>query len=352
MTQPRAPLVRWTALRDKKAALKEVSESFLIHRHDLSQATQDNYRLQFRLYDSWVAAQLGRPTRVEDVEPGIVNAYLDHRRTTVSAQTAHSAWKALRSLATFLAERRIQSDHGASVLEHIRAPRIKDEPRRALTDEELLRLLAAAGDGETGHRDRAIVMTLLVCGIRRGELCGLRLGDVDLAERRLHVRAATSKSGEARDVTLHLEAGKELDVYINDVRTGDVDPDAPLFTDTAGNALTGNAVRKLFDRLKVATGIDDLCAHMLRHTWATNYHRSASGSRFDLQTEGGWRTGRMVERYTKSRPFEERRRGPSPLTAFREATKGKRPAGKRPVQQGSGLTENRTATRANIHAAV
>ena len=270
----------------------------------------------------------------------------------MSAQSAHSAWKALRSLARFLAERRILADHGASVLEHVRAPRIKDEPRRALSDDELLRLLAAAGDGETGHRDRTIVMTLLVCGIRRGELCGLRLGDIDLKERRLHVRAATSKSGEARDVTLHLEAAKELDVYINDIRAGDVDPEAPLFSDTSGEALTGNTVRKLFDRLKVATGIDDLCAHMLRHTWATNYHRSASGSRFDLQAEGGWKTGRMVERYTKSRPFEERRRGPSPLTAFREATKGKRPAGKRPVQQGSGLSEIRTATKGNIHAVV
>ena len=343
MTKPRTPLVRWTALRDKKAALKEVTESFLVHRHDLSPATQINYRLQFRLYDAWVAAQLGRPTRIEDVEPGTVNAYLDHRRTTVSGQSAHAAWKALRSLATFLAERRILQDRGASVLQHIRAPRIKDEPRRALTDDELLRLLNAAGDGETGQRDRTIVMTLLVCGIRRGELCGLRLGDVDLRERRLHVRAATSKSGEARDVTLHLEAAKELDTYINDVRKGDVDSEAPLFTDRTGAALTGNAVRKLFDRLKVNTGIEDLCAHMLRHTWATNYHRSASGSRFDLQTEGGWRTGRMVERYTKSRPFEERRRGPSPLTAFREATKGKRPTGKRPSQQGSGLSAVRTA---------
>ena len=128
-----------------------------------------------------------------------------------------------------------------------------------------------------------------------------------------------------------------------DVREGDNDPDASLFNDRSGQALTGNAVRKLFDRLKVSTGIDDLCAHMLRHTWATNYHRSASGSRFDLQTEGGWRTGRMVERYTKSRPFEERRRGPSPLTAFREATKGKRPAGKRPSQQESGLDGKRIA---------
>src|SRR2546428_790409 len=256
----RGSLLRWSALRDKKAALKAVTESFLVHRHDLSQATQQNYGLQFRLYDRWVAAQLGRPTRVEDVEPGTVNAYLEHRRTTVSAQSAHAAWKALRSLATFLAERRILSDRGGSALQHIRAPRIKDEPRRALTDDELLRLLAHAAQGETGQRDRAIVMTLLVCGIRRGELCGLRLGDVDLRERRLHVRAATSKSGEPRDVTLHLDAAKELDTYINDVRNGDVDSEAALFTDRTGAALTGNAVRKLFDRLKVSTGIDDLCA--------------------------------------------------------------------------------------------
>ncbi len=174
----RAAVLRWSALRDKKAALKEVTESFLVHRHDLSQATQVNYRLQFRLYDGWVAAQLGRATRIEDVEPGTVNVYLEHRRTTVSAQSAHAAWKALRSLATFLAERRILAEGGASVLQHIRAPRVKDEPRRALTDDELLRLLAHAGQGETGQRDRSIVLTLLVCGIRRGELCGLRLGDV------------------------------------------------------------------------------------------------------------------------------------------------------------------------------
>jgi integrase len=339
-------------LRDKKADLEGVTESFLIYRQDLSKVTQQNYRLQFRLYNAWVAAKLGRPTRVEDIEPGTVSAYLEYRRATMSGASAHAGWKALRSFANFLLDRRILASAGGSVLQHVRAPRVKDESRRALSDDELLRLLVHAGHGETGERDRAIVMTLLVCGIRRGELCGLRLGDVDLRERRLHVRAATSKSGKARDVTLHLEAAKELDTYINDIRKGDAEQDSPLFTDRSGRALAGNAVRKLFDRLKVTTGIDDLCAHMLRHTWATNYHRSTSGSRFDLMAEGGWTTGRMVERYTKSRPFEERRRGPSPLTAFHEATRGKRPTGKRPPQQGSALTGQRATTRTNIHAVV
>ncbi len=41
-------------------------------------------------------------------------------------------------------------------------------------------------------------------------------------------------------VALRLEAAKELDTYINDVREGNNDADAPLFTDRSGQALTGN----------------------------------------------------------------------------------------------------------------
>jgi hypothetical protein len=74
---------------------------------------------------------------------------------------------------------------------------------------------------------------------------------------------------------------------------------------------------------------------MLRHTWATNFHRSGSGSKFDMQVEGGWTTGRMVERYCKARPFEERRKAPSPFTASRAATAEKRPSDKEPSQQRS-----------------
>jgi integrase len=132
-------------------------------------------------------------------------------------------------------------------------------------------------------------------------------------------------------------------VWIDSSRERNYSRDDPLFTDRHGRALTGNAVRKLFERLKSRTGIRDLCAHMLRHTWATNFHRSGSGSRFDMQVEGGWTTGRMVERYCKARLFEERRKAPSPFTASRAAQKEKRPAEKRPLQQRSGLDGNRAA---------
>lgn len=94
----------------------------------------------------------------------------------------------------------------------------------------MLRLIQQAADGEMGARDRAIVWTFLGCGPRRAELRGLHLGDVDLRERRLDIRAATSKLIHPRDVTIPVEVVKELDVYL-DGRVGPADEDAPLFTD-------------------------------------------------------------------------------------------------------------------------
>ncbi|HUE85092.1 MAG TPA: tyrosine-type recombinase/integrase [Vicinamibacterales bacterium] len=324
-------------MRDAHTPLLDIVDSFLVHRHDLSPATTTNYRHAIQDFGAWCEGSIGRRAVISDLEPGTVEAYLAFRKTSASAQCARVAWVALRSLARFLAERRIHHEHGESTLRVVRMPRVKDDSRRALTDDEMWRLIDRSGEGETGHRDTTIVWTLLGCGLRREELANLKLGDVDLRERRLHIRAATSKSVHSRDVTIPIEALKALDGYLNDHRRGETDEDAPLFTDRQGRGLTGNAVRKLFERLKIRTGIRDLCAHMLRHTWATNFHRSGSGSRFDLMVEGGWTTGRMVERYTKARPFEERRRAPSPFTAARKAQSERRPSEMRPPQQRRGL---------------
>ncbi|HEY6203919.1 MAG TPA: tyrosine-type recombinase/integrase [Candidatus Limnocylindria bacterium] len=329
-------------MRDERTALVDVVESFFIHRNDLSAATAANYRIAIAQFVRWCGASLGRPPTISDLEGGTVEAYLHFRRVTVSAQSARSGWVALRSLAKFLAERRIHHDNGDSVLRLVRQPKVKDEPRRALTDEEMWRVLEVSATGEMGLRDKALVWTLLGCGLRRAEAANLRFSDVKVHDRTLHVRAQTSKSVHPRDVTIPIETAKVLDEYL-DQREGEIDADAPFFVDRHGRALSGNGIRKLFERLKVRSGIRDLCAHINRPTWATNFHRSGSGSRFDLMVEGGWTTGRMVERYTKARPVEERRRAPSPFTASRSARKEKRPLEKRPSHQISGLFGKRTA---------
>jgi site-specific recombinase XerD len=335
---------RWQDMRGPETPLGEVIESFMIQRSDLSEVTLRNYRLALRTFARWCEQELERPVVVGDVESNTVAAYLSFRKSAASAELARVGWVALRSLAKYPAEARIHSDEGESVLRHVRQPKVKEERRRNLTDNEHWRVIERASEGEQGPRDHAIVITLLGTGLRRAELIGLQLADLDLGERLLRVRASTSKSVHPREIAVPSEVVKVLDRYVNDYRRGDTSDDAPLFTDRRGGRLTGQAVRRLFDRLKARTGVRDLCAHMLRHTWATNYNRSKSGSTFDLQVEGGWTTARMVERYCKARPLAERRRAPSPFTAPRaaRAEAERRPAEKRPPQQRSVLSGMRT----------
>jgi site-specific recombinase XerD len=261
-----------------------------------------------------------------------VNAFLAQRRSEGSAEQARTAWVALRSFSTFLADQRIAHDNGDSILRRVRQPKVKDAARRALTDVEMWRVIDRAGSTSRHvRRDRAMVITLLGAGLRAGELIGLRLNDLDFDQRLMRVAGATSKSGRTREVTMVREVAAALDAYLADERPKADAEDEPLFVSKRGQALTRSGVTQLFDRLKVRTGIRDLCAHMCRHTWATNYRRSGSGDVFDLQGEGGWSDLRMVQRYSKARPLDERRRAPSPFSAAR------RTAEKRSSAQRGGL---------------
>lgn len=342
-------------MRGETTPLEGVVESFFAARHDLSPRTEGNYRYILgypgsgarsrysKSFGAWAQRVNGRPPVVGDVEPGTVNAYVRYVMDGVSPHMADTAWRALRSLGEYLSESRIFHDNGESALRRVKRPRVKDEPRRALSDQEMWNVLLQPYDWEEGQRDKAIVWTFFGTGLRRQELVSLRLEDIDVFGQVLYVRATTSKSVKPRDVAFARELKPILDGYIQDHRKGPSTPDAPLFTDRRGGPLSGNAVRLIFDRLKDRTGIRDLSAHRCRHTWATLYNRAGAGSRLDLKYEGGWSTDRMVERYTKQRPLEERRAAPSVFSASRHAVAERRSAERRFSQQREAQTRRRVA---------
>ena len=76
----------------------------------------------------------------------------------------------------------------------------------------------------THPRDRCIVTMLAKTGIRRGELCGLDVGDVDFDNDILHIRQHFNdtkgkllfgrKNGETTDIPIDSELHKVLEVYI------------------------------------------------------------------------------------------------------------------------------------------
>ena len=67
--------------------------------------------------------------------------------------------------------------------------------REYLTDREVQRLIEAAKQNRSGHRDATAILVAYRHGLRASELVALRRDDIDLATGRLHVRRA--KSGDA-----------------------------------------------------------------------------------------------------------------------------------------------------------
>jgi integrase len=67
--------------------------------------------------------------------------------------------------------------------------------REYLTDREVERLIEAAKQNRSGHRDATAILVAYRHGLRASELVAMRWDDIDLATGRLHVRRA--KSGDA-----------------------------------------------------------------------------------------------------------------------------------------------------------
>ena len=119
------------------------------------------------------------------------------------------------------------------------------------------------------------------------------------------MRADTSKSRESRQVRLDRIAAQAVQTYIKDWRP-DKGEAAALFLTEEGRIFTHNGFTTYMARIGLrfeAAGIQNWMAHR------------AGMSPFDIASEGGWRDLKMVQRYTKSRPFEELQRLPTPLSS-------------------------------------
>ncbi|MGH9281073.1 MAG: tyrosine-type recombinase/integrase [Acidimicrobiales bacterium] len=153
------------------------------------------------------------------------------------------------------------------------APRGDARLPRVLKAHELTGLLGEGdGDGEAGgadavtRRDRAVIELLYGSGLRVGELCGLRTGDVDLPGRRLVVWGKGSKQ---RVLPMNAPSSDAVRAWVRAGRdhlvTAESPPDA-LFLNRRGRLLTPRDVRRILDRRSpVPTH-----PHALRHTFATH----------------------------------------------------------------------------------
>jgi integrase/recombinase XerD len=161
-------------------------------------------------------------------------------------------------------------------------------PAAVLTAAEAEQILAVP-DVRTplGLRDRAILETFYSTGIRRFELAGLHVGDLDLAAGVLAVRQGKGKKD--RFVPIGDRAAAWVAAYLREVRPllAMHQDEGVLFLSSDGLPIPPETLSTLLNRIVRAAGIGKPGAcHIFRHTMATLMLEGGADIRYIQQMLG------------------------------------------------------------------
>jgi site-specific recombinase XerD len=191
----------------------------------------------------------------------------------------------------------------------------------ALGEQQARKLLdAPPADTLKGVRDRTILATLLYHGMRREELCGLKVRDVQSGQGVMHFRVQ-GKRDKTRFIPVHPGAQRMIEDYLplaghrNDIdgalfrpvtnnRTGQLD----RHLDTS--AVYSNIVRKYGLETGISAEVSGLSPHAMRATAATN----ALDHNADIAKVQEWLGHANV---STTRLYDRRKRKPEDSPTFR-----------------------------------
>lgn len=272
--------------KDSRVDVGALGDAWLLTKKGLKPSSYHSLETSWNVHvkPRWGATPVG------DIKPSAVESWISEmsagtavtdrqrvRRNTTGPRSATVVLRALGVLAGILdvavRDRRISKNpaRGARNL----PKKISQKERRYLTDAEVVRLAAATHD----HTLATLTLVLAYCGLRWSEAIGLRVSDINMLRRRVHVnRAAVEvdgvievgapKSWEKRTVPFPAFLAAALERQCADKPRGDL-----VFADASGNYLrrakTSEGAGSWFSRATDEARIERLTPHDLRHTAAS-----------------------------------------------------------------------------------
>jgi integrase/recombinase XerD len=226
----------------------------------------------------------GRVVRLSDGESGLSSRTIKRRLSTVSGLfTWLVMLEELNSnpVPRGLATRRQQGRRNSVPL--IRTPRTLPQ---VLEPEEVDALLRAL----RRWRDRAMVEAMLLGGLRRCEVLGLRTEDLRPGEGRIFINEG--KGGHQRLIPISSRFFRSLSRYLEKERPVDADPTAvfvALKGPRRGQPLSADGLDQIVLGARRRAGIAHVSCHELRHTCMTRL-REAGMALEAIQAQAGHRS--------------------------------------------------------------
>jgi site-specific recombinase XerD len=154
---------------------------------------------------------------------------------------------------------------------------------KILTPAEVDALVAALRT----HRDRAMVLAMVLGALRRCEVLGLTIGDLHVAQRRVFVGAG--KGGHQRLVPMSAQFFTAVGAYLDSERPADAHTDQ-LFVVLKGlrrgHGLSADGVDEIMAGARKRAGLSHGTCHQLRHTCLTRL-REAGMALEAVQAQAG-----------------------------------------------------------------
>jgi len=240
----------------------------LVQRH-ASLHTIDAYRRDLASLSAWCATHDYDVCALDSEQ---LRAFMaDERRRALAAKSLQRRLSACRSFYAWLVRNGHRAANPAAAL---RAPKAPRRLPQVLDPDEANALVEVPTDAPLGVRDRALLETFYSSGARVSELCGLKWGDVQLAEGLVQV---LGKGGKTRIVPLGSHACAALAAWR---RETDATRDAFVFPGRNGRGLTTRAVQLRVKLLAQRQGLaKDVHPHVLRHSFASHILESSGDLR-------------------------------------------------------------------------
>lgn len=145
---------------------------------------------------------------------------------------------------------------------------------KTLTQTELRRVLDYIATRKHSTRNRALLLTTYLSGMRVGEVSSLRFKDVVDAEGKIRneirLLAENTKTNEARTVFVNEKLKKELEAYAAIYTPKNINCKFFYSQKTDSDGFTANTLTQFFHYLYKRSGVDGASSHSGRRTFITN----------------------------------------------------------------------------------
>jgi len=252
----------------------------------------------------WYATNYHWPDDISEITTQHLREFLAYLRETphrfnstcpramkpINSTTIQKYYRALSALFNWSVNEGILE---TSSLSRIKVPRAEKKVVKALDSKGVNQLISSLPDTFDGVRNKAIILILVDCGLRLGELLNIKMADINMEQQLIRV---DGKTGE-RVVRYGKTTWEALKKYLK-LRAKVNGHNDYLWLTRRGITLKDSSVETLFIKLRQRTGIY-VHPHLLRHTFATMWLKNG-GDSLMLQRLLGHTTLMMTNRYCQA----------------------------------------------------